>query len=176
MIKVSEQIYLSQVDDDDKEKLTLYLNDRDIYNNTLRLPHPYTLKDAEWWIHFVHKSKKETGRLNHFAIRDKDKNLIGGIGFNNKYGKNSTRDEIGYWLARPFWNRGIMTETVGKICKLGLNEYKYLTIEAMVFEFNTASSRVLEKNGFVKEGIIKKYAFKNNRYIDGIYYTLANNF
>ncbi len=172
IIKVSKEISLSQIVAGDKEKLTLYLNDRDIYMNTLRLPHPYTLRDAEWWIHFVERCKKQIGRLNHFAIRDKSENLIGGIGFNNKYGKNSQRDEIGYWLARPFWNRGIMTETVNKICEFGFDCYDFLSIEAIVFDFNAASARVLEKNGFQKDGIIKKYALKDDCYIDGICYSL----
>ena len=171
MIEIGNGFSLSQIAAKDKEMLIIYLNDREIYNNTLRLPHPYTLK--EWWIHFVENNKKETGRLNHFIIRDINRNLIGGIGFNNKYGKNSNRDEIGYWLARPFWNKGIMTETVKKICTIAFDEYNYEILEAMVFSFNIASARVLEKNGFKKAGIIKNYAFKNNADIDGYYYSIA---
>lgn len=70
-IKVNSQIYLTQIKKDDKLSLLKYINDKDIYNNTLKIPFPYTKKDADDWISSVDSSKKETGVLKHWAIKNK---------------------------------------------------------------------------------------------------------
>ena len=161
-IEISRDIVLSQVNKKDKASLIKYLNDYDIYKNTSNIPHPYTSKDAIWWINHVKDKTRETGRLSNFAIRDKNLNLIGGIGFHLKYGIKSYKDEIGYWLAKDFWNKGIMTGVVKKLCEIGFIENKLIRIEAVVFENNLASARVLEKNGFIKEGLLRKYLVKDD--------------
>lgn len=171
-IEVSNDIFLSQVNKRDKSSLIKYLNDWDIYKNTSNIPHPYTLKDATWWINHVKDKTRETGRLSNLAIRDKNLKLIGGVGFHLKYGIKSHKDEIGYWLAKDFWNKGIMTKVVKKICEIGFFEYKLIRIEAIVFENNLASAKVLEKNGFKKEGLLKKYLIKDGYTIDVVLYSL----
>lgn len=51
---------------------------------------------------------------------------------------------IGYWLGREFWGRGIATNAVGELLKIETRR----PLRAHVFPSNTASARVLEKNGF----------------------------
>jgi RimJ/RimL family protein N-acetyltransferase len=171
-IHVSDDIILSQINKHDKPFLVKYLNDMDIYKFTLNIPYPYSSKDADWWIKNVNERKKEVGKLTNFAIRDKNLNLMGGIGFHLKYGINSQKDEIGYWLAKKFWNKGIMSKVVKKICEIGFNENNLIRIEATVFEKNTASAIVLEKNGFIKEGILRKYIVKDGNVFDAVLYSL----
>lgn len=166
-IVVDNEIYLSQVNKVDIERLCIYLNDKDIYDRTLMIPYPYTIKDAEWWVLFVEESKFNNGRLTNWAIRDRNSMLIGGIGFHLKYGLDSHRDEIGYWLAKPYWNKGIMTKVVKKICQVGFEDFNLVRIEAVVFESNTPSCKVLEKAGFGYEGLLKKYVLKDSKYLDG---------
>lgn len=171
-IEISSDIVLSQVNKKDKASLIKYLNDYDIYKNTSNIPHPYTSKDATWWINHVKDKTNVTGRLSNFAIRDKDLNLIGGIGFHLKYGIKSHKDEIGYWLAKDFWNKGIMTSVVKKICEIGFKENNLTRIEAVVFQNNSASARVLEKNGFIKEGLLRKYLVKDGLALNVNLYSL----
>jgi RimJ/RimL family protein N-acetyltransferase len=172
-IKITDEIILSQVNKKDKSMLIKYLNDFGIYMNTSNIPYPYTSKDADWWIQQVKDKKRETGRLTNFVIRDKNLNLIGGIGFHLKYGINSHKDEIGYWLAKDFWNKGIMTKVVKKFCEIGFIKYDLMRIEAFVFENNTASARVLEKNGFIKEGLFSKYIMKDGKLLNAALYALV---
>ena len=174
IIQVSGNISLSQINKNDKPLLIKYLNDPDIYKNTLNIPYPYTSKDADWWIKHVKDNKKETGKLSNFVIRDKYKKLIGGIGFHLKYGINSHKDEIGYWLAKEFWNKGIITKVVKKFCEIGFKENNLIRIEAFVFENNIASARVLEKNGFNKEGVLQKYCIKDGLPLNAVLYALIN--
>ncbi len=171
-IEISGDIILSQVNKKDKLSLIKYLNDFDIYKNTSNIPHPYTSKDAARWINHVKDKTRETGRLSNFAIRDKNLNLIGGIGFHLKYGIKSHKDEIGYWLAKDFWNKGIMTRVVKKFCEIGFVDNNLIRIEAVVFENNLASAKVLEKNGFIKEGLLRKYLVKDNGVLNVFLYSL----
>ncbi len=171
-IAVTEDLFLSQVTRKDKPSLIKYLNDIDIYNNTSNIPYPYTARDADWWIKHVKNERKENGRLTNFVIRDKNLNLIGGIGFHLKYGINSYKDEIGYWLAKDFWNKGIMTKVIKKFCEIGFAENNLIRIEAIVLENNFASARVLEKNGFTKEGLLKKYLLKDGCLLNVLIYSL----
>ena len=59
--------------------------------------------------------------------------------------------EIGYWLAEPFWGRGIATDAVRAIVDYAFASFGLIGVEAHVFEWNLASCRVLEKVGFVQE-------------------------
>ena len=171
-IEISSDIILSQVNKKDKSNLVKYLNNFDIYKNTSNIPHPYTLKNATWWINHVKNKTRETGKLSNFAIRDRNLNLIGGIGFHLKYGLKSHKDEIGYWLAKDFWNKGIMTKVVKKFCEMGFTENNLVRIEAIVFENNAASARVLEKSGFIKEGLLRKYIIKDKNALNVNLYSI----
>jgi len=165
-IKVNSNIYLTQITKADKPFLLKYINDQDIYKNTLKIPYPYKEKDAEEWIDFVEKTKMGDGVLKHWTIKNEIDELIGGIGFHSKYGLHSHKDEIGYWLGKPFWNKGIMTDVVQKVCEIGFTEFNLLRIEATVFKNNIASKKVLLKTGFVHEGTLRKFYFKDDELID----------
>jgi RimJ/RimL family protein N-acetyltransferase len=172
-INIAEDIYLDQPNKKDKPTLVAYLTDKTIYNNTLRLPYPYTKKDADWWIKYVEESKKKSGMLLNFAIRNREKKLIGGISYHLKYGITSHKDEIGYWLGRDYRNKGIMTRVVSAFCTYGFENLNLVRIEATVFEHNISSCRVLEKCGFEFEGILKKFYVKDGEFIDVRLYAIT---
>ena len=109
---VSDQVHLSEFRSSDKPALLQYLNDRDIYDRTLRIPFPYTEAAADEWLALVARITKQQGRPVHWAIRNADGALIGGCGFDGFQAGKSHRAEVGYWLAKPFWGRGIMTAVV----------------------------------------------------------------
>ena len=169
-IKVDKNIFLSPIRLKDVDRLVKYLNDKEIYDNTLLIPFPYTKEDGEYFVNLCEKKRKKYGKNTNWAIRDKNKKLIGGCGFQMKYKRNSKKDEFGYWLARPYWNKGIMTKVVNKLCEIGIKKFGLTRIEATVFIHNDASGRVLEKTGFKKEGIYRKSVKKGNKLIDAIRY------
>ena len=171
-VKVTHGIYLAQITEADKPSLLKYISDPDIYKNTLKIPYPYKEEDADFWINLVEESKIKERILKHWAIKNENDELIGGIGFHSKYGRHSHKDEIGYWLGKPFWNKGIMTDVVKKACKIGFEEFNLTRIEVIVFNRNTASKKVLYKAGFVLEGTLRKFYFKDNRLIDADIFAL----
>ena len=83
---------------------------------------------------------------------------IGCIGYfvygesNIKIGENDA--EAGYWIARPYWNKGICTEALRKLIDHCFNEKGYQTLWSDFFPDNPASGRVMEKCGFRDTGEI----------------------
>jgi RimJ/RimL family protein N-acetyltransferase len=164
--KVDNNVFLSPIRRNDIDQLVKYLNDEEIYNNTLTIPLPYTKEDGEFFVNLCKKKRRKYGKDINWTIRNKNKELIGSCGFQMKYGRNSKKDEIGYWLARPYWNKGIITKVVNKLCEIGFKKFGLTRIEATVFIHNDASCRVLEKAGFKLVGIFRKSVKKGNKLID----------
>lgn len=171
-IVVSDQVHLSEFRSSDKDSLLAHLNDRDIYERTLRIPFPYTEADADEWLALVAKIIRQQGRPVQWAIRNADDALIGGCGFDGFQVGKSHRAEVGYWLARPFWGRGIMTAVVQRVCLNAFKELGLAKITAHVFPHNPASARVLEKCGFQEEGFLRKHFLKDGQLIDARLFAL----
>jgi ribosomal-protein-alanine N-acetyltransferase len=147
-IRINEEITLSQVTLADVPQLVTYMQAREIHASVANLPDPYTRKEAEFWVKYVEQVRQESGRLNNWAIRDAQGQLIGGIGFRDHMPPGARVGDFGYWLGKPFWGQGIMSEVVGRFCEFGLGTYGLKKIEAKVFPENQASAQVLRKNDF----------------------------
>ena len=84
--------------------------------------------------------------------------IVGCIGYytcgesNINIGENDV--EAGYWVARPYWNRGICTEALRLLIDYCLKEKGFQTIWSDYFVDNPASGRVMEKCGFIPTGEI----------------------
>jgi RimJ/RimL family protein N-acetyltransferase len=145
-----------------------WFSEKQITDQTLAIPYPYTEKDAYGYLEYI-----KTSKGLHLAIRTNEGLFIGGIGLKPDDKKGEHCREIGYWLAKPYWGKGITTEAVKKLCEYGFKELNLVRIEAPIFAFNTASIRVVEKAGFKKEELMKKAYVKNGEYIDGIMYAIT---
>ena len=147
----------------DESSLKENINSKKIYQNTLNIPYPYTLKDAKDWIaKNLKEMKKRKPNMINFAI-DINGEVVGGIGLNKIEGHKA---EIGYWLAEKYWGQGIMTQAVKLVTEFGFKKLKLKRIYAYVFSWNKASMKVLEKAGYKLEGILRKDVKKNNKFID----------
>ena len=169
LIPVNSSIYISPLTESDGAVMAERINDKRIADNTLTIPYPYQLSDAELFIATAIAQKESTGTRN-FAIRHRQDGLIGGIGQHFKYRMDSHKEEIGYWLNPDFWGKGIMTEVVSKFVDAIVSNRGLKRIEAPVFQHNLASVRVLEKNGFEREGVMRKCYCKNDIYYNGVLY------
>jgi RimJ/RimL family protein N-acetyltransferase len=165
-ITVNEHIFLSEFQPSDQVACVAHLREKEIYDRTLRIPYPYTEADFQEWLKLVEKTTQEQGRSVLWAIRKEDGLLIGGCGLDGFQIGKSHRAEIGYWLAKPFWGRGIMTAVVRRVCEFAFAEFGIVRITAHVFAHNLASARVLEKAGFQQEGYLRKHDLKDGRYLD----------
>jgi [ribosomal protein S5]-alanine N-acetyltransferase len=164
------EIELRPLTVNDLPRMALLANNELISQN-LRdgFPHPYSLADAE---NFFEKYKEHLSIIL-FAITYKGE-YTGNISLmpcEDIYRKSA---EIGYFIGEPYWNKGITTIAVNLIVDHGFSSLGIVRIHTGVFEYNIASQRVLEKCGFVKEGIFKKSVFKKNKLWDEIRYAKIN--
>ena len=171
-IDVGNGYFLNAITPRDRPSYLEYLNEREIYDRTLSIPFPYTDQDADFWFQLVAAKTKENGRAVQFALRTVDGKLIGGIGFDGLVIGQTHKAELGYWLAKPFWGKGIMTQAVRGVCKIAFSDFGLERITANIFAFNTASQKVLEKNGFAAEGYFKKHYRKGDSFFDGKIFAL----
>lgn len=172
-IIINEEIYLSPLVMEDADNIVKHLQAKEIYMRTIMIPFPYQKKDAEWFIGFSIEKDKVYGHTMDWAIRKNNGELIGVIGYHGRYGKGSHKDEIGYWIAKDYWGKGIMSGALQKVCEKGQNEYDLVRIEAPIFAFNIHSQKVAEKCGFVLEGTMRKAYLKEGAFFDSKFYALV---
>jgi len=156
------QVTLREWKRSDADALAAIANNKKIWDNVRDLlPYPYTKKDAKEWLELVKKQKTVTT----FCI-EVDGNLAGSIGVTLKDDVYKKTAEIGYFIAEEYWGKGAATEAIKQMVSFVQKEFDIVRIYAEVFEFNRASMKALEKNGFYLESIRKKAAFKNNMIVD----------
>ena len=164
----TERLTLGEIESRYIPEIVTYANNKNIADNVLNLPHPYTEEDAISWIHMENQ-----GFLNKkqyiFAIYLEDK-FIGGIGLH--LDETHQRAELGYWIAEPYWGKGYAAEAATKIITFGFDTLKLNKIFANYFTSNSASGRVLEKIGMKKEGKLLQHYCKNGTFLDVYQYSI----
>ena len=156
---------------DDVASIVKYANNRKIWQN-LRdgFPNPYSTHDAELFVTQVNEANPRTA----FAIASEFE-AIGSIGL--MLGKDVHRftAEMGYWLAEPFWGKGIMTQAVRFLTAWAFRSLKLHRISAEPYSTNLASHRVLEKAEFSCEGVLRSSVFKDGKVLDQFLYSYIGN-
>ncbi|MBI4954729.1 MAG: GNAT family N-acetyltransferase [Myxococcales bacterium] len=146
----------------DAAALVPHANSRAVWRNVRdRFPYPYTPADAEAWVAFA-SSQTPT---QTFAV-DVGGEAVGGIGIGIGDDVHRRSAEIGYWLGERFWGRGIATEAVVAVSAWAFANFDLCRLYALVFEWNQASCRVLEKAGYAREGLLRRSVHKDGQTID----------
>jgi len=154
----------------DEASLVVHANDRDVWLNLRdQFPHPYTAADAEAWVRFASSQAQPTS----LAI-EVDSEAVGGVSLQLHDDVERVSAEIGYWLGRGYWNRGIMTAAVRALTRYGFEQFSLTRVYAVPFATNVASHRVLEKAGYVREGLLRRSAVKNDIVLDQVLYAMTD--
>ena len=111
-----------------------------------RIPEPYTIQDAEWWVNTG--SKKGIVK----AI-DVEQVLVGCISAITGEYENNRSAEIGYWLGENYWGKGIATDSVKQITSYVFASTNIVRLFAPVFDSNKKSMSVLKKCGYSDDDI-----------------------
>jgi len=154
----------------DAKRLAELANNEKISRN-LRdgFPNPYTQADAE---NFLEKFTDQDP-VTYFGIEYNGEHVgnISLVSGQDIYRKSA---EIGYFIGESYWNKGIVTTAVNMITEYGFKQLGIIRIHTGVFEYNSASMRVLEKCGFTKDGVFRKSVFKQNKIWDEVRYSKIN--
>ena len=125
--------------------------DLNVAGMTGRIPHPYGLNDAEAFI--ARAQQTDWDREAAWVIEHRVFGLVGGVGLTP-----GERPEIGFWLGRPYWNRGYATEAVRGALKWVKRDWRKQVVVAGHFADNPASGQVLCKAGFLYTGDVERRA------------------
>lgn len=102
-----------------------------------------------------------------------DDRLVGGISLSNVRRGVTQSAEIGYWLGHAYTGRGYMRQAVGALARYGFGRLKLHRLEAATLPDNLASIRVLERNGFRREGYARSYLRINGVWSDHLLFGLV---
>jgi RimJ/RimL family protein N-acetyltransferase len=135
---------------EDAARIASLANDFDIARMTTNLPYPYRREDAEGF--FARMEAADRAREVVFVIEQPSDGPVGLIGF---HPNGALGPEIGYWVGRPFWGRGIATRAAGAALAWASQTWRRKVVVSGHFTDNPASGRVLEKAGFLYTGEVQ---------------------
>jgi RimJ/RimL family protein N-acetyltransferase len=133
---------------------------------------PYTSKEEG--VNFIQNIASKSLWFRAICLRNR---AIGCIDFwsGNDRCKDKTA-ELGYALSSMYWGKGIATIAVKQVVEVAFKEFPYLErLEAQVNVENVASQRVLEKAGFQREGVLRKYCFIKGKSRDMVMFSVLSN-
>lgn len=116
---------------------------------TTRIPHPYPAGGARLYIEEARR-QREAGNAYVFAIMEGG-HLVGACGLHEIVPGETA--EVGYWVGRPHWGRGIATFATGMLLEFAFRNLRLPRVIARTLERNHRSRRVLEKSGFAVIGM-----------------------
>ena len=116
------------------------------------IPNPYTAVEARKWVNKVHLgARKDT--IYQFGIEANDsEGITGMIGLNN-VNRTDSNAEIEYWLGKKYWGRGYASEATYLILKFAFKTLRLRRVYAVTISINHRSVNLLEKHGFMREGV-----------------------
>lgn len=149
---------------DDALLLINYLNNPEVMQFlSPKIPNPYTIDDARWWI--------ETGsKAGHTFAIEQNGHFIGCIGAVAGEFEYSKSAEVGYWLAKEYWGQRITSQALVLLIEKIQQNNDIVRLHAVVFEGNTRSAKVLEKVGFAQEGCLHKAIYKQGAFYNALVY------
>ncbi len=137
---------------------------KEVAQGTLRLPHPYPAGAAEAWIADQQRDYEAGTSINFAILLKAEEILIGAIGLDFVPEHHHAR--LGYWLGKPYWNKGYATEAVNAVLAYGFTRPDLHRIYAGHFLNNPASGRVLQKAGMTYEGRLREHYVRFGEMVD----------
>jgi [ribosomal protein S5]-alanine N-acetyltransferase len=135
--------------ENDIDRMVETLADFSISRNLARIPWPYHRDDALDFLMFV-ASCDHRSRFSAICRRDMPDQLIGMISY--EWNDATQNAELGYWLDKPDWGQGLMTEAAAAMVKHAFSENRHPALVASFHDDNPASGRILSRVGFERLG------------------------
>jgi ribosomal-protein-alanine N-acetyltransferase len=160
----TERLVLRPFRLDDAPEVQQLAGDRSIAATTLAIPHPYVDGMARDWIS-KHQSYFDLGKGITFAISLKaDGSLLGAMSLMAMEAGHQA--ELGYWVGRPYWDRGFCTEAGEAVLRYAFTQLGLARVHCHHFARNPASGRVMRKLGMQHEGTRRRHVKKWGKFED----------
>jgi RimJ/RimL family protein N-acetyltransferase len=168
---VTERLILRPFDATDADDVRRLAGDYRVSSTTASIPHPYPEGAAAAWIQ-THQPAFEKETEVVFAITHSGMgSLIGAVSL-LEISRSHARAELGYWVAVDYWSQGLCTEAVRCLIDYAHRELRISRIVAQCLARNTASARVMEKAGLLREGVLRQHINHHGKVEDVYVYGL----
>ena len=166
----TERLLLRQIIKDDANEMFQLRSNPEIMKYIPR-ELPKTIDDAIAHIEYMQGLLDNKECINWAICLKEDSKLIGNVGYFRMQPENH-RAEIGYMLGTEFHGKGIMQEALTEIIRYGFENMRLHSIEAVTDPENFSSWKLLEKNGFIREGHFKEDFYWQGKFLDSFVYSL----
>ncbi|MGC0371873.1 MAG: hypothetical protein DGJ47_000574 [Rickettsiaceae bacterium] len=164
-----DEISLREISIDDFREYYAYMNNIEM-KKVLSVEHiPSTLDSAQEELRYWRSLFREKRSIYWGIVNEQDE-LIGTAGFNNISFKN-LKAEISYDLSAQYWGRGYMLKAIKSIIDFAQHQLGLVRIQATVTIENDRSIKLLERCGFLKEGLLEKYEIVDGKHKDYFIYS-----
>ncbi|MDJ0896481.1 MAG: bifunctional GNAT family N-acetyltransferase/(deoxy)nucleoside triphosphate pyrophosphohydrolase [Alphaproteobacteria bacterium] len=130
----------------DRSELARLAGDWQVARNLARVPHPYTVDDADSWIAHARRSLRAGSEIALAVERRSDGAFLGCVGI--ELAVHLRAGALGYWIGRPYWGSGYAREATRALVEFAFDTLRLQRLEATVLRHNRRSMRVLEALGF----------------------------
>ena len=143
-------VTLRRISHGDIDDIARLANDIEVARMTATLPYPYAWEDAQKWLDALNDHPDE-----HVFAVCRGETFMGVVGLTCK--PELGRAELGYWLGRPYWGKGVATTAAGLAINYAFDTLNLRKVFGFCFGVNAASRRVMEKNGMQPEGCLRQH-------------------
>ncbi|MEN2767457.1 GNAT family N-acetyltransferase [Ornithinibacillus xuwenensis] len=166
----TERLRLRMIEENDAPSLLKYLSDKDVMQYYGLKPFTEineALNEISWY---------QSIYLNKSGIRwgitwKEENEVIGSCGFLNGVSEHC-RTDIGYELSKDYWGQGIASEALVAVLEYGFNELELERVQALIEPPNISSMKLVEKHGFIREGLLRNYEYTDGKFDDLYMYAL----
>jgi RimJ/RimL family protein N-acetyltransferase len=160
------RLVLRPLEPADGGSVAVYLSDIEVARWLVRVPHPFTVEDAADFIdQCCTTANLGTATTLGLVMRGDDRALVRGIVALHSL---DTRPEIGFWLGRPFWGHGLMSEAVDATLAWAYANLDVDVIAAGAFQGNVASLAIQTRQGFEVIGMSRRPSLVEERLLDHV--------
>ena len=166
----TDRLVLREITPEDAENIFTYLSDKEVMKYYGLAPFQSVdeaLDEIAWY-----QSIRENNTGIRWGITLKGKGeVIGSCGFLNIVSQHF-RSDIGFELSKDYWGQGIAQESIEAVIKYGFEQLNLQRIQALIEPPNEASQKLVERQGFIKEGLLRNYEFTSGKFDDLYMYSL----
>lgn len=162
----TQRLILNEITDRHVEDLSLVLSDPDVAKHDYFYP-TKNLDEVMQFIERYGEERQDNAEITWGIFEKETKRLVGTCGLGD-FLDQAKRAEVGYAIAKDYWGKGYATEAIGAVIDYGFKVIGLNRIEASVTPGNEPSVRVLEKNGFIKEGLVRQRDYLKGQLVDSI--------
>lgn len=148
------RLILRPVGEADIDDLVAFAGDADVALMTARIPHPYTRRDGEHAVRSFQQGDQQGTGVTFAIERGDDHQFMGVVGL--ELPSDQSVGILGYWLGKPFWGCGYMTEAAARVVEHCFETLNLDAVRATALSENQASINVQEKIGFGFKKIISE--------------------